>query len=82
MFKIQRPKKKNKKESDKMKIIKQGDLDKLKQTKLFECKKCGCVFEAEKSEYDIVNNDDYIYCSTLYRAECPWCKNYVEKTSN
>lgn len=59
-----------------MKIIKQGDLDKLKQTKRFECKKCGCVFEAEKSEYDIVNNDDYFY-STLYRAECPCCKDCV-----
>lgn len=65
-----------------MKIIKQGDLNKLKLTKRFECKKCGCVFEAEKAEYDIVNNDDYIYCSTLYRAECPCCKNYVERASD
>ena len=34
-----------------MRIIKEGDLKKLKKIKCFECKKCGCIFEAEKDEY-------------------------------
>ena len=34
-----------------MKIIKEGDLNKLKKIKRFECKECGCIFEADKNEY-------------------------------
>lgn len=47
-----------------MKIIKEGDLNKLKEIKHFECKKCGCIFEAEKDEYKWGNqyNETYYYC--------------------
>lgn len=36
-----------------MKIIKSGDLRKFKETKRFTCKHCGCVFEADNTEYTI-----------------------------
>ena len=32
-----------------MKIIQDGNLDKIKETIRFACKRCGCVFEAEKT---------------------------------
>ena len=61
-----------------MKIIKQGisgdELNrKLKQTRRFECRTCGCVFEADKDEYEI--ETEYIY-TTCYCA-CPNCKTRV-----
>lgn len=59
-----------------MKIIKQGNLEKLKQIKRFKCDNCGCVFEAEKDEYRYVcssRNEDYYSCI------CPYCN---KETSN
>lgn len=57
-----------------MKIIKEGKSKEeikaiLNETKRFECKTCGCVFEADKGEYEYL--DDYIYGE--YYAECPNC---------
>ncbi len=34
-----------------MKIIKPVDLNRVKAIKRFECNKCGCIFEMERSEY-------------------------------
>lgn len=54
-------------------IIKDGDREiaekKKKQTRRFECRMCGCVFEADKGEYihSGVQWDDYYY------AKCPCC---------
>jgi hypothetical protein len=61
-----------------MKIIKQGltgdELNrKLKQTKRFECRTCGCVFEADEGEYE--SESDFI--CTLYYCDCPNCKERV-----
>lgn len=57
-----------------MKIIKQGKSKEelktiLNKTKRFECKTCGCIFEADKGEYKF--EEDYI-CSTYY-CKCPNC---------
>lgn len=57
-----------------MKVIKQGKTKeelkaKLKATKRFECKTCGCVFEADEDEYEF--EEDYIYSS--YYCKCPNC---------
>ena len=56
-----------------MRIIKEGDLKKLKKIKCFECKKCGCIFEAEKDEYKQGSqyNEEYYYCA------CPCCNQTV-----
>ena len=56
-----------------MKIIKEGDLRKLKKIKYFECKKCGCIFEAEKDEYKCDSQYNEIY----YCCACPYCNQMV-----
>jgi Zn finger protein HypA/HybF involved in hydrogenase expression len=58
-----------------MKIIKEGktkeELEKiLKNTKRFECKTCGCIFEANDDEYEY--EDDYIY--SRHYCKCPNCE--------
>ena len=59
-----------------MKIIKTGNLNKLKRTKRFECGHCGCIFEAELGEYhvDTQYNWDYCYC------KCPICHRDAYET--
>ena len=57
----------------KMKIIKDGDLERTKKVKRFECTNCGCVFEASKSEYKVEFEDN----ETYFRCKCPTCKNTV-----
>lgn len=57
-----------------MKIIKEGKSKEklevlLNKTKRFECKTCGCVFEADNVEYQYLY--DYIYSE--YYAKCPNC---------
>jgi rubredoxin len=57
-----------------MKIIKEGktkeELEKiLKNTKRFECKTCGCIFEANDGEYKW--DTDWVY-TTRY-CKCPNC---------
>ena len=34
-----------------MKIIKEGDITRLEQSRRFECEDCGCAFIATASEY-------------------------------
>lgn len=52
-----------------MKIIKQGDLKRLDKTKRFSCDACGCIWEANQTEYrpEWGLNDDVIVCN------CPTC---------
>lgn len=53
----------------KIKVVKEGDPNRLKASKRFQCDECGCVFEADKDEYqsDMQYNTMYFYC------ECPCC---------
>ena len=57
-----------------MEIIKQGDISKLKQTKKFECRWCGCVFLADNDEYKY---SDSQYNKSYYQCVCPTCNNPV-----
>lgn len=57
-----------------MKIIKEGKSKEelkaiLNKTKRFECKTCGCVFEADEEEYD--EEDNFYTC--IYYCKCPNC---------
>lgn len=54
-----------------MKIIRQGDPDRLHKVKRFVCRECGCIFEADKEEYKTESqyNESYVWC------ECPYCAN-------
>ena len=52
-----------------MKVIKEGNLKRLKKTKRFECNKCGCIFEADQDEYSV----GYQYNEAYYMCTCPTC---------
>lgn len=57
-----------------MNIIKQGKTKEelkaiLNATKRFECKTCGCIFEADKGEYETEEVQIYSY----HYCNCPNC---------
>ena len=57
-----------------MKILKQGKSKEelkaiLNATKRFECKTCGCIFDADKGEYETEEVQIYSY----HYCECPNC---------
>lgn len=58
-----------------MKIIRNGDKNKLKQIQTFDCDFCGCLFEADNTEYKIGSqyNEEYYY------IKCPFCGRNVYK---
>lgn len=57
-----------------MKIIKHGDLERLKQIKHFICEKCGCEVEADNTEYKYDRLD---YNEEGCYIKCPDCNNIV-----
>lgn len=59
-----------------MRILKQGlpkeEVERIaKATKQFTCKRCGCIFEADKDEYGIRQCG---YNETEYYCICPNCE--------
>lgn len=52
-----------------MKIIKEGDKQKLLRIKKFECFACGCIVEADKNEYFMSDE----FSSSSYTCNCPTC---------
>ena len=59
-----------------MKIIKKGIVD--SETKRFECKACGCIFEADNTEYcESYSMELVLGCSPAYKCVCPTCKKLV-----
>ena len=56
-----------------MRIIKPGDPSRLKETRRFTCQRCGCVFEADKEEY----NSGMQYNEIYYKSQCPTCGTTV-----
>lgn len=57
-----------------MKIIQSGDLKRLKKVIRFQCKECGCVFEADCTEYKW----QYSQRENVgwYEIKCPTCDNW------
>ena len=58
-----------------MKIIRYGDKYKVLKPKTFNCDFCGCVFEADNTEYKANSQ----YNETYYYVRCPFCERYVYK---
>lgn len=56
-----------------MKILRQGDSSK---TSLFECCRCGCVYECGDGEYDIIHVDLY---AVEFHSECPACGKIIKQ---
>lgn len=63
-----------------MKIIKEGDINRLKKVKLFECMACGCVFEADRTEY--VHQYSQRENCDWYEIKCPTCGNFARFITN
>ena len=61
-----------------IKIIKQGDLNLLKRTLRFECKACGCVFDADKEDY--VFQFSQRENENWYETKCPCCGKTVTRS--
>ena len=58
-----------------MRIIRPGAELNLK---IFECEVCGCLFEANRNEYELIfskNNDNDIYI----KCECSNCKVFANE---
>ena len=55
-----------------MKIIKPGDIG--VGARRFTCPKCGCIFVAEKDEY---NAHRFFAGEVHYVAKCPTCGEYT-----
>lgn len=58
-------------------IIVQGNLDKIKKTKEFNCLQCGCIFKADNGEYQYAGSQ---YNESYYSCICPCCGNKVYST--
>lgn len=60
-----------------IKIIQNGDLNRLYRTIEFTCNACGCVFEADKEDYtyQYSQREDYGW----YEIKCPCCDKWVTK---
>lgn len=56
-----------------MKIIKNGEIKKLKNVKTFYCIFCGCLFEANNTEYKKGSQYNQMY----YYVNCPFCGRKV-----
>ena len=53
-----------------IKIIKPGKLKNPKDTRRFLCLNCGCVFDADRGDYEANDNR---FNETEYWASCPTC---------
>ena len=59
-----------------MKIIKKGRVD--SDTKRFECKACGCIFEANMREYQASSvMEIMVGVLPAYKCACPTCRKLV-----
>lgn len=58
-----------------MKIIKKGNLELLRRPLIFHCSTCGCVFEADNTEYTWTFSQRE-GCG-WYSVECPYCKKKI-----
>lgn len=57
-----------------MKTIIQGNAERAKEYKYFECSKCGWIGKAEKGEYEYHSDQ---YQGDWCRVKCPTCHNVV-----
>ena len=60
-----------------MKIIKSGNLDRLRIVKRFECPDCGCIFEADQYEFRSADAMEVLHDAIDASCECPCCHNMV-----
>lgn len=52
-----------------MKILKPGTFKQINKVKRFDCHNCGCIFEADYTEYQPDSCGD----TAFYWCKCPFC---------
>lgn len=57
-----------------IKIIKQGRLKNPKDTRRFTCLLCGCVFDADRGDYETIDGQ---YDEPIHQAICPSCHKWA-----
>ena len=57
-----------------MKILKKGQKI---NNPIFECSKCGCVYECSDEEYDIIPVDLY---AVEFHSQCPACGKIIKQS--
>lgn len=62
-----------------VKILKQGDLNRLKKYKKFECDQCGCEFIADNTEYRNVSTQRD---GPAFVIVCPCCNKNAYNNSS
>lgn len=60
-----------------MKTIIEGNKERLKAYKYFECNKCGWAGKADKEEYKFID----CYQDAYYYVVCPCCNNEAHEVS-
>lgn len=63
-----------------MRIIKEGDINKLLKVKQFRCLKCGCIFEANNKEYKWYDGGQCY--DSGFECNCPTCGNWAYEYSS
>lgn len=60
-----------------MRVLKEGNPQKLKETLRFDCKSCGCSFEANKGEYKPADCFQAVHDGLKASCKCPCCGKTV-----
>lgn len=56
-----------------MRVIKQGEYSECRRLQVFGCKRCGCVFEADKYEYEAASQVESVFDGIVAKCRCPQC---------
>lgn len=56
-----------------MEILKQGKIENIRKPKEFSCKKCGCIFRADNTEYKMADYWANVHDGIEAECECPTC---------
>lgn len=63
-----------------IKIINPGKIKKLKGKRRFTCLFCGCVFDADRRDYEAVMISSQLDDVIVHQAICPACHKWVRRS--
>lgn len=58
-----------------MRIVQEGNP--VNKTRRFGCSRCGCIFDADKGEYEITY---YPYLEPMFTCKCPNCDSTCDRS--
>lgn len=62
-----------------IRIIKNGNINKINQTREFKCNVCDCVFTADKEDYEVFYSQIH---GDWVRINCPFCHHEINENIN